>query len=88
MERQLDPVASGLLRKSLEERGMVFKMPAQTQAILGKDHVTGVRFADGSELPADLVVMAVGIRPEFRAGQEGGHPLRARHRRLRHHADL
>ena len=50
MERQLDPVASGMLRKSLEERGMVFKMPAQTQAILGEDHVTGVRFADGSEL--------------------------------------
>ena len=40
MERQLDQVAGGLLRKSLEERGMVFKMPAQTQAILGEDHVT------------------------------------------------
>ena len=49
MERQLDPVAGGLLRKSLEERGMVFKMPAQTQAILGEDRVTGVRFADGEE---------------------------------------
>ncbi len=47
MERQLDPVAGGLLRKSLEERGMVFKMPAQTEAILGEDRVTGVRFADG-----------------------------------------
>ena len=39
MERQLDQVAGGLLRKSLEERGMVFKMPAQTQAILGEDRV-------------------------------------------------
>ena len=49
MERQLDPVAGGMLRKSLEERGMVFKMPAQTQAILGDDRVTAVRFADGEE---------------------------------------
>ncbi|NLS75575.1 NAD(P)/FAD-dependent oxidoreductase, partial [Bradyrhizobium brasilense] len=38
---------------------------AQTQAILGEDRVTGVRFGDGTELPADLVVMAVGIRPNF-----------------------
>jgi nitrite reductase (NADH) large subunit len=47
MERQLDQVAGGLLRKSLEARGMVFKMPAQTEAMLGTDRVTGVRFADG-----------------------------------------
>ncbi len=72
MERQLDPVASGMLRKSLEERGMVFKMPAQTQAILGDDHVTAVRFADGSELPADLVVMAVGIRPNIELARKAG----------------
>jgi len=65
MERQLDSVAGGMLRKSLEERGMVFKMPAQTQAILGDTHVTGVRFGDGVEIPADLVVMAVGIRPNI-----------------------
>src|SRR4051812_15321765 len=38
MERQLDGVAGGMLRKSLEERGLVFKMPAQTEAILGDDH--------------------------------------------------
>src|SRR3954464_6561960 len=72
MERQLDQVAGGLLRKSLEERGMVFKMPAQTKAILGEDRVTGVRFADGEELPADLVVMAVGIRPNIELAQKAG----------------
>jgi nitrite reductase (NADH) large subunit len=72
MERQLDPVAGGMLRKSLEERGMVFRMPAQTQAILGEDHVTGVRFADGEEIPADLVVMAVGIRPNVELARKAG----------------
>src|SRR5437868_6653251 len=72
IERQLDQVAGGLLRKSLEERGMVFKMPAQTQAILGEDRVTGVRFADGEEIPADLVVMAVGIRPNVELARKAG----------------
>ncbi|MDE3175282.1 MAG: NAD(P)/FAD-dependent oxidoreductase, partial [Pseudomonadota bacterium] len=65
MERQLDASAGALLRGALEARGMRFKMPAQTQAILGEDRVTGVRFADGEETAADLVVMAVGIRPNI-----------------------
>ena len=63
MERQLDASAGALLKRSLEERGLKFVMPAQTAAILGDDRVRGVKFADGTEVPADLVVMAVGIRP-------------------------
>ena len=88
MERQLDPVAGGLLRKSLEERGMVFKMPAQTEAILGEDRVTGVRFADGEEIAGRPRRDGGRHPPEYRAGAQGRPPLRARHRRLRHHADL
>ncbi|MFZ5594881.1 MAG: nitrite reductase large subunit NirB [Pseudomonadota bacterium] len=72
MERQLDKAAGVLLRKSLEERGMHFYMPAQTMAILGDDRVRGVRFKDGSELYADLVVMAVGIRPNFELAKKSG----------------
>ena len=65
MERQLDEVAGQLLQKSLEERGMTFLMGAQTQELVGGDdgRVKAIRFKDGSEVPADLVVMAVGIRP-------------------------
>ncbi len=65
MERQLDETAAKLLRKSLQQRGMRFLMGAQTQELLGNDagRVRAVRFKDGSEVPADLVVMAVGIRP-------------------------
>jgi nitrite reductase (NADH) large subunit len=65
MDRQLDPAAAGLLRTSLEQRGLKFKMPAQTSALVGEGRVQAVRFADGTELPADLVVMAVGIRPNI-----------------------
>jgi nitrite reductase (NADH) large subunit len=70
MERQLDSVAGALLRQSLEERGISFKMPAQTKAILGDTRVTAVRFDDGTEIAADLVVMAVGIRPNIELAQK------------------
>ena len=65
MERQLDAVAGKLLQKSLAERGMQFLMQAQTQALVGNANgrVTSVKFQDDSERAADLVVMAVGIRP-------------------------
>ena len=65
MERQLDDVSGKLLQKSLEERGMQFLMGAQTQELVGGDNgrVKAVKFKDGSEVAADLVVMAVGIRP-------------------------
>ena len=68
MERQLDEVAGKLLQKSLVERGMKFLMGAQTQELVGGggldgQRVTAIRFKDGLEIPADLVCMAVGIRP-------------------------
>ncbi len=74
MERQLDPVAGKMLQKSLEDRGLVFQMEKNTQALIGdaQGHVTAIRFSDGSELPADLVVMAVGIRPNTALAESAG----------------
>jgi|KBSMisStaDraftv2_1062788.scaffolds.fasta_scaffold20051_3 nitrite reductase (NADH) large subunit len=72
MERQLDPAAGDLLRRSLEERGLEFRMPAQTKEIVGDERVRAVRFGDGTELPADLVVMAVGIRPNAALAKASG----------------
>jgi nitrite reductase (NADH) large subunit len=65
MERQLDKTAGHLLQKSLQDRGMKFLIGAQTQALVGgpQGRVQRIRFKDGSEVAADLVVMAVGIRP-------------------------
>jgi len=71
MERQLDDVAGRMLQQSLAERGMQFLMQAQTQELLAGEggRVRAVRFKDGSEVPADLVVMAVGIRPSTALAQ-------------------
>jgi nitrite reductase (NADH) large subunit len=71
MERQLDEVAGKLLQKSLEERGLQFLMGAQTQELVGgpNGRVTAIKFKDGTEVAADLVVMAVGIRPNVELAQ-------------------
>ncbi|MDX1653840.1 MAG: nitrite reductase large subunit NirB [Candidatus Competibacteraceae bacterium] len=72
MDRQLDDPAATLLRGHLEARGLTFLMEAATTAILGKDRVRGVRFKDGLEIAADLVVMAVGIRPNMALAKKAG----------------
>jgi nitrite reductase (NADH) large subunit len=74
MERQLDRQAGQMLQASLQARGLSFKMNAFTQALLpGPDgRVQWVRFKDGSEMPAQLVVMAVGIRPNTELAQSMG----------------
>jgi len=72
MERQLDPSAGYLLQRAMEERGIAVRCKANTHAILGETRVTGVRLDDGTELPADLVVMAVGIRPNATLAKEAG----------------
>ncbi|QTR44818.1 nitrite reductase large subunit NirB [Thiothrix litoralis] len=72
MERQLDKPAAAMLQKSLEERGMTFLMEHATAEILGDERVTAVRFKNGTEIPADLVVMAVGIKPNTDLGKASG----------------
>lgn len=72
MERQLDAPAAGLLQRALETRGLRFLLEHQTAAILGDDRVRAVRFTNGVELPADLVVMSVGIRPNVEVAKSAG----------------
>jgi nitrite reductase (NADH) large subunit len=70
MERQLDPAAGYLLQKDLESRGIRIHCKGATKAILGKEQVEAVLLEDGTVYPADLVCMAVGIRPEVRLAND------------------
>ncbi len=74
MERQLDEPAARLLQQSLEARGLKFLLQRQTEALVGGEsgRVCAVRFRDGGEIPADLVVMAVGIRPNTALAESAG----------------
>jgi len=72
MEKQLDDASAAMLKESLEQRGINFMMQAETEAIIGHDKVEKIRFKDGTELYTDLVVMAVGIRPETTLAMSAG----------------
>ena len=72
MEMQLDQKAGQMLKNDLEQQGMRFELQANTQEILGDKDVEAVRLADGRVLEADLVVMAVGIRPYTEVAKAAG----------------
>ncbi|HWG04698.1 MAG TPA: FAD-dependent oxidoreductase [Beijerinckiaceae bacterium] len=65
MERQLDVAAGAMLQRDLEARGIAFFTNAQTEEILGKTRAEGIQLADGRSIAADLVVLAIGIRPNI-----------------------
>lgn len=70
MELQLDPAAGLLLQREMEKRGIKVHCHARTTAILGHRQAEAVLLDDGTIYPADLVVMAAGIRPETRIGTD------------------
>ncbi len=73
MDRQLDSKASLMLKNSIEEKGIRILTEANTEMLLGENgHVTQVRLNDGTLLDADLVVFAVGIRPNIALAQSAG----------------
>ncbi|MEO1956603.1 MAG: FAD-dependent oxidoreductase, partial [Methylophilaceae bacterium] len=74
LEKQLDKTAGVMLQKSLEAKGLKFHLTTNTETIVGNEsgRVKAVRFKEGFELPADLVVLAVGIRPNFVLAESAG----------------
>lgn len=75
LNRQLDFEAGELLKSQLEDKGLKFKMGAQTDFIEGTGtdgHVSKIHFQDGSSLETDLVIMAIGIRPNKELAQDAG----------------
>ncbi len=72
MERQLDGRAARIVRSAMERKGVRVVLEADTAAFEGRDRVEAVRLADGRVLPADLVVVAVGVRPQADLARESG----------------
>ncbi len=72
MERQLDPSAGDLLHRELDARGIDFFTSTQAEELLGGERVEAVLLADGRRLAADLVVLAVGIRPNIDLASAAG----------------
>ncbi|HEY0291102.1 MAG TPA: FAD-dependent oxidoreductase [Hansschlegelia sp.] len=72
MNRQLDDRGAATLRRSLETKGIGFVMGASSARIAGDTHVTGLELASGAVLPADMIVMAVGVQPNVTLAKAAG----------------
>jgi nitrite reductase (NADH) large subunit len=72
MERQLDAPSGHLLQRAIEARGIKVLTKASTKAILGEKKVEAILLEDGTRLPADLVIMAVGIKPNAKIAKDAG----------------
>ena len=74
MERQLDEPAARLLRAAIEDKGCEVILGANTVRVRGTAKVEAVELADGRVIPADLLVCAVGVRPNIALAKEAGLP--------------
>ncbi|MEH6995171.1 nitrite reductase large subunit NirB [Neobacillus drentensis] len=72
MERQLDETAARMLQEELESQGMKFLFQKETKEIVGDIGAKGVTFKDGTEVEANLVVMAAGVRPNVQLAMKTG----------------
>ena len=63
MERQLDAAAAEMLCGAVAARGVTVLLRAETESIVGTQRAEAVELTDGRVIPADLVVMAIGVRP-------------------------
>jgi nitrite reductase (NADH) large subunit len=72
MERQLDAEGAALLAEAVALRGIDLRLGAATRGFVGRDHVEGVELQDGTVLPADLVVVAIGVRPNAELARAAG----------------
>ncbi|MDT6968857.1 FAD-dependent oxidoreductase [Streptomyces cellulosae] len=73
MERQLDPAASGLVKRHLTELGVEVHTECRVRDVrcVG-GAVRSVEMADGYALDADLVVLACGVHPRVSLAQAAG----------------
>ena len=72
MERQLDDPAASLLKEAIHSKGCEVLLCANTVRVIGTDKVEAVELADGRVIPADLVVCAVGVRPNTDLAKAAG----------------
>jgi nitrite reductase (NADH) large subunit len=74
MNQQLDERGGRLLRNKIESLGVGVHTSKRTTSVLRTDagRVAGVGFNDGTSLPADMIVVTAGIRPNVEFARGGG----------------
>ncbi len=80
LNRQLDKKAAAFLQQQLADKGICFYLDATIKQIISQDgHISAVQLSDGQQVPADLLVMSTGIKPNIslasRMSLECGHGI-------------
>jgi len=65
LPRQLDVDGAGRLQGIMEKMGFSFRLGAKTQEIAGDGTVDGVLLEGGETLPAKMVIVSAGVRPNM-----------------------
>lgn len=72
LPRQMDPEGAKILQAKMESMGFSFLLNGQTEEILGKDQVEGVRLKDGRVVEGQMAIISAGVRPNIElAGKMG-----------------
>ncbi|WP_200975848.1 nitrite reductase large subunit NirB [Echinicola sp. 20G] len=72
MPRQLDEAGSNTLQAKLEDLGISIHLQKNTQNITGNGRINGLKFADDSELPVDMLIISAGIKPRDELAKDCG----------------
>ena len=75
LPRQLDSDGAKRLQDTMEKMGFSFRLGAKTSEITGEDKVTGVMLEGGEHIPAGMVIISAGVRPNMETGRTFGPPL-------------
>jgi nitrite reductase (NADH) large subunit len=65
LPRQLDVDGAKRLQRIMEGMGFSFRLGAKTQEIVGNGKVKGVLLEGGEKLPAEMVIVSAGVRPNL-----------------------
>lgn len=68
----LDDAAAAPIQKRIEENGVVFHLGMTVAKVVGETHIERVVLKDGTELPCDVLVMGVGVRPNVAEAKAAG----------------
>jgi len=72
LPRQLDVAGAKALQNIMEGMGFSFRLDAKTKEIKGGHEVEGIVLESGEDLPAELVIISAGVRPNLEIAEPLG----------------
>jgi len=72
LPRQMDPEGAQILQGKMESMGFSFFLNSQSEEILGKEIVEGLRLKDGRVVEGQMVIISAGVKPNIKLAQTMG----------------